>query len=236
MSLKSLYLFCTMFSLLLAATPSASAATYDPTTNFVAGWTAGTNPNGVWSYGYSSGLPGTVTLYTTPDSGSALSPYALNWGGNGNAPAIYYNNGPEYNNGNTDVLANQIDLCAGWPDSNVYSDLVFTAPVSGEYNIVGSFRGDQIYIDVNVGVLGNGNPLFGSSITSLGQLAPFDTNVYLTSGETAVFYSVNAGGWENTGLDVTITQVPSAIPEPASFLLIGSALLGMAVFIRKVRG
>ena len=44
----------------IGAAPAAKAGviTYDPAADFVSGYVSGSNPNGVWSYGYSSTLGG----------------------------------------------------------------------------------------------------------------------------------------------------------------------------------
>src|SRR6266545_5470178 len=38
--------------------------TFDANADFEAGWIAGTNPNGVWRYGWTRGIDGPLTLFT----------------------------------------------------------------------------------------------------------------------------------------------------------------------------
>ncbi|MGO8745927.1 MAG: Ig-like domain repeat protein, partial [Thermoguttaceae bacterium] len=52
---------------------------YDPAADFEQGWKAATNPNGVWSYGFSSGPTGPVTLYGTTVQNGVNGPQAQYW-------------------------------------------------------------------------------------------------------------------------------------------------------------
>jgi hypothetical protein len=52
--------------LLLTASVQAQV-TYDATANYAAGWSSGSNPNGVWSCGWSSTLLSQLNLYTNQD-------------------------------------------------------------------------------------------------------------------------------------------------------------------------
>jgi hypothetical protein len=66
---RRLFGFALGIVLAFAAVAAAQTAsnTYDAATNFEQGWTVGctahSNPNGVWSYGYSSGFTNPITLY-----------------------------------------------------------------------------------------------------------------------------------------------------------------------------
>ena len=74
-----------------------------------------------------------------------------------------------------------------------YSDLVFTAPSSGDYSIAGSFFDLQVDIDALVGIVTDGNVIFNSSVTPGNPNEPFDINLQLAAGNTVVF-SVGPGG------------------------------------------
>ena len=90
------------------------------------------------------------------------------------SPAAEYNNGPAYNDGNVNFLANEFVLVAGV--AGQYSNLIFTAPATGMYSLTSSFRGDQGGIGTVVAVVQNGTVLFNSTVTAAGQVVPFNTN------------------------------------------------------------
>jgi len=222
------------------AVAQTSSNTYDAATNFEQGWTTQSNPNGVWSYGYSSSFTGPVTLYTQTAQNGVNGPNAQFWLSPsvnvGNSPAAEFNNGPAFagGSGNVDLLANQFVLVAGV--GGQYSDLVFTAPASGTYSVVASFRGDQTGVGTVVGVVVNnsaavgpfgaapGNVVFNSTVTADKQTVPFTTEVSLKAGNTVVFSVGPGGGLQNTGVSATITgplsQTPS-YPYYFSHLVLG---------------
>jgi PEP-CTERM motif len=213
-------------SFVAIATNSWAGTVYDPAADFEQGWTTQSNPNGVWSYGYSSGFANPVTLYNQTQLGPLNGPYAQYWLSSsvdtGESPSAEFNNGPAYANGNINFLANEFLLVAGI--GGQYSDLVFTAPADGIYSVVTSFRGAQNVIGTVVGVVANGTLLFDSSVTAVGQTVPFDTEVSLTAGDTVVFSVGPGGGAQNTGLSATITTVPE--PGTYALLLVGLGLVG----------
>ena len=194
------------------------AETYDPAASFEKGWIAHSNPNGVWSYGYSSGLSDPVTLYDKTVRNGVNGPNARYWLSSsvnaGTSPSAEYNDGPAFNDGNVDFLPNEFLLVAGIRGQ--YSHLVFTAPASGEYSIAGSFRGAQYGIGTVVGIVVNGKVVFKSSIAAVNQLAPFNLLLSLEAGG-AVAFSVGPGtGSQNTGISATITKPCSPSDQPAS--------------------
>ena len=190
---------------------------HDAAAEFEKGWSTHSNPNGVWSYGYSSSFLGPVTLYTQTLQGVVNGPNAQDWVSpsvnNGEAPAAEFNNGPAYvgGSGEVDYPANSFALVAGI--GGQYSDLVFTAPINGMYSVSTSFRGDQVGVSTVVGVVVNGNVVFNSTITARGQTVPFATQVSLDAGNTVVFSVGPGGGLQNTGLSATITGPLSAQPS-----------------------
>jgi hypothetical protein len=116
-----------------AALTNSLAATYDPAASFEAGFTSRSNPNGVWSYGYSVGFTAPVTLYTQTTQPGVHGPNAQYWSSSAGITAtssVQFNDGPAYNDGNVDIPANGLTLV--WFGAQ-YSDLIFTAPASGTY-------------------------------------------------------------------------------------------------------
>jgi len=228
-----------ILTLVFIITASCSASPLSPTLTFEAGWVAGSNPNGVWSYGYSSGATGSVTLYNSQASGAVNGVNNQTWYSSttnaGFSPSLAYNNGPAINNGNVDIPANGLDIVAGI--GGQFSDLVFTVPNTGTYTFTGSFRGDQYGVSTVVGIVGAGSSLFNSTISSDGQLDPFSFVDTLTAGQTVNFYVGPNGGTQNTGLSLMITPNipnPSPTPEPSSIVLVGSAaLLGFGLVLYR---
>ncbi len=194
------------------------AETYTPAASFEKGWIGQSNPNGVWSYGYSSGFADPITLYDKTVRNGINGPNAQYWLSSsvdsGTSPAAEYNDGPAFNDGNVDFLPNELLLVAGVHGQ--YSGLVFTAPADGEYSIAGSFRGAQYGIGTVAGIVANGKVIFKSSVTSVGQLAPFNLTLNLQAGSTVAFRVGPGGGSQNTGLAATITKLCSLSDTPAS--------------------
>jgi hypothetical protein len=192
------------------------AQTYNPAVSFEKAWTTQSNPSDVWSYGYSSGFTKPITLYDKTAQNGINGPNAQYWlsssANTGSSPAAEYNNGPAIDDGNIDFLANEFLLVPGIRGQ--YSDLVFTAPAGGEYSIAGNFRGAQYGIGTVVGIVANGKVVFSSSVTSVGQLVPFNMTLSLQSGSTVIFSVGPGSGRQNTGLSATITR-PCALTDKA---------------------
>ena len=225
MNLNRTSRYSAMAFLLVLTTVSCWAGSYDVASDFEQGFVTQSNPNGVWSYGYSAGFTNAITLYDQTQQGGYDSPNEQVWFSPsvniGLSPSAIYNNGPAFDDGNVNALANEFLLVSGI--GGQYSDLVFTAPAAGMYSITSSFRGDQYGIGVFVGVVVNGNVLFSSTVTAEGQLVPFNTDVNLAAGETVVFSVGPAGGLQNTGLSATITPMTQT-PEPCSLALFGAGI------------
>jgi len=194
------------------------AETYDPASFFEKGWITHSNPNGAWSYGYSSGFADPITRYDKTVRNGINGPNAQYWISSsvdaGTSPSAEYNDGPAFNDGNVDFLPNEFLLVAGI--SGQYSDLLFTAPAGGEYSIAGSFRGAQYGIGTVVGIVVDGKVVFRSSIAAVGQLAPFHLMLNLQAGSTVAFSVGPGSGSQNTGLSATITKPCSLSDKPAS--------------------
>jgi hypothetical protein len=194
------------------------AETYNPASSFEKGWATHKNPNGVWSYAYSSGFANPIMLYDKSVQTGVNGPNAQYWLSSsadvGTSPAAEYNDGPAYNDANIDFLANEFLLVSGI--GGQYSDLIFTAPADGEYSVAGSFRGAQYLVGTVVGIVANGKVVFSSSVSSLGQLVPFRTTLKLQAGSKVVFSVGPGNGRQNTGLSVTITK-PCGLTDKPTF-------------------
>jgi hypothetical protein len=221
----------------VAYSQPSRAGTYDPAAAFEAGWLSGSNPNGVWSAGYSSTLGGAVTLFTNQVTG-ADSPNQQMWVAPSvnccaASPSVGFNNGAAFNDGNVAQAANQILLVSS-VFQNLATNLIFTAPSSGTYSLTGSFIGDQNGINVGVDVLVNSSVLFSSNVTSFGQIVPFNgSNITLAAGDTITFAVLQGPGTQNTGLDVSISATP--LPSTWGVMLLGLGVLGFLGY-RQARG
>lgn len=186
------------------------AQSYSAAAAFEQGWKAQTNPNGVWSYGYSSSFTGPVTLYDLTVQNGINGPNAQYWLSSSvddrDSPSAEYNHGPAYDDGNVNFLKHEFLLVSGIDGE--YSDLIFTAPADGTYRLACRFRGAQYGIGTVVAVVANGSVLFSSSVTSVGQLVPFRTKVTLEAGNTVIFSVGPGGGLQNTGVKAIMTIRP----------------------------
>jgi hypothetical protein len=211
------------FCFALAVATNGWSATYDPAASFEQGFLSKSNPNGVWSYGYSTSFTGPVSSFTqtSQPSGALGGTNTQAWTSGSTAPAVIYNNGPAQialnNVYNFDILANQMVLVPGGGNN---ADLVFTAPQAGTYSVAGSFRGDASGVQAVVGVVANGNLLLSSGLNGEGQIVPFSYTVTLPAGSTIVFSA--QGSFQITGLTVAITgPVVPQVPYYFSHLAVG---------------
>lgn len=192
--------------------------TYDSSGDY----SASANPNAVWSYGDSPSLTGAVTLYT----GAGVLPY-----GNGfdvwydptfglHAPFIYKNNGGNYQDSNIAIPAGALIVHGGTPTgNNGFSNVVFTAPAAGEYNLSTTFSGVQIGGELaSVNVLDNGASLFSSSVI-YGQSQSYAKTLNLAAGETIDFaigyVNQNPVDGDSVQLQATFTTVSEPAPLAA---------------------
>ncbi len=192
-------------------TPFLQGTTYVAALDFEQGWTTQSNPNGVWSYGYSSGFSKRITLYDQTAQPGIDEPNAQFWVSSsvniGESPSVEFNNGPFYDDGIVDFGQDEFMLVAG--SGGQYSDLVFTAPTDGAYQVWAGFRGDQYKIGAVVGVVVRGKLLFNSTVTAVGQGPQFNAIVRLKAGNKVVI-SVGPGGVggpQRVGVDAGIINM-----------------------------
>jgi hypothetical protein len=191
-----------------------AANVYDAATDFPAGYNAQTNPNGVWSYGYSTGFTNPITLEDLTAQNGVNGVNARYWLSSqinlGTSPSAEYNNGRAFDEGNVNFLPDEFILVAGV--GGQYSNLIFMAPSDGTYSLVSSFRGDQYGIGTVVAVVSNGMVLFNGTVTAEGQTVPFNTDITLNAGDTVVFSVGPGGGLQNTGVSATLQLTSKTTP------------------------
>jgi hypothetical protein len=192
------------------------------------------NPNGAWTYGSLSGS--TFTPFTLPAALSGTSGY---WTTSGFPEVIGNNTGAYYNSAPSSTWDLPNDMLLLHPDSNgIESDVRWTAPSAGLYSIAGLFEGlDFVYpTTTDVHILLNGSSLFSDNISTYHVPSNFSLVESLNSGDTidfAVGYGTDGNYFgDSTGLTGSITSTP----EPATFLLVGTAFAAMSLRRKRKSG
>ncbi len=200
--------------------------------NAAADFSATNNPNGVWSYGQSATLGAPVQLYTQngpdnvdPPPADLLDTWNAGAGGMFAVPAVYHNG----TNGvvafsNITYLPGELGFHPG--PMGEFSVVRFTAPTSGSYSLVSSYRPIDLATTTDVHVLLNGVSLFSGNVNPNAPTS-FNDVLSLTAGDTLDFAVGNGNGSyfnDSTGISVVLTS--SAVPEPSTLTL---ALLGLGI-------
>ena len=228
---------------------SASANTiYDAAADFDAAYTAGNNPDGPWTYGWSSTLTSALTVYPHHSNYPSSFPITFefwddpnNWFSN--TPFVAKNIGAEFSNSLIDIPAGALILHGGGIDHNDYTHVLWTAPVTATYSIAADFIGRQLAglegpgMKADVYVLYHGSILAQANILGYGQSSSYSSTLHFTAGDTIDF----AVGMMNesvphagaTELEATFTR----LPEPGDWVLLaaGSLPIMVATYFRRRR-
>ena len=218
----------TITALLIAS--HLPAATYNAANDF----STISNPNGVWSYGSSTALGGTLALYVNNGPYPGYTAFD-NWHADG-YPCVTHNPQPVTvtdSIGTVRLAPGQLALHPG--PNGEFSVFRFTSPTTSLFNVSGSFSSVDYWVGAttDVHILRNGISLLDGLLN--GGFGPgtgpsFNLDIPLNSGDQldfAVGWGNDSINWDSTGMDALITEVP----EPNSIALVG--LSGIILLLRR---
>ena len=184
---------------------STRAVTYDLALDF----STNANPNGVWSYGYTSTLGGSLNLYDESGDSSGL----LFWRHNLalGAPSVVWNSTTNTIQGGTPVIGPGAAAFHPGPNGQ-FSLFRFAAPANDSYRLESSFFGSDTYgTSTDVHVLLNDAVIFDGSVNGFGPTSgpAFNTNLMLQAGDQ-VDFAVGFGNgsfyYDTTGISARLVS------------------------------
>jgi len=197
------------------------------------------NPNGAWSYGQYVESTSTFTLLTATNPTACGLP---NWSGSvGGFPVVVGNNtGSSVSCGSWTLPTDTLNL---HPTDTLGtdSDVRWTAPASGTYQINGSFSALDSTTTLD-SILVNGTSVFSTNITPVTTPGSFSLTETLTAGSTIDFTVNCCSGLDqnynndSTGLTGTIDLNSStAMPEPSTSLLLAFGATPLLLLLSRRR-
>jgi hypothetical protein len=217
---------------------AGSALAYDVAADF----STNSNPNGVWTYGYSLTLGGTLIPYTDHGTFTGNLNGVGYWRNNisGGAPVDTHNYSANNLTNNTG-LATEV-LLAGTSTfhpgpQDQYSVFRFTAPTTGQYQLNASFWGTvESGTTTDVHILDNGVGIYSVEITGfMNFTGPSTTVLSLTTGDHIDFevgYGTD-GDFTSDGTGISAQLNP--VPEPSTLALAGLGVAALMLSQRKGR-
>lgn len=214
----------------LAVASSETSAAFDYASDF----SISSNPNGFWTYGYSTTLTAPLTLYTVA---STNADGLIGW-------SSTIANSPIAGGNPTDKVVTSLGSIVYQPDQFVlhpgslgqYSRARLTLATNDTYSIVGAFSGiDRTGTTTDVHVLVNGVSVYDALVNGFGSTASFSLTAQLPANST-IDFAVGYGSNRTWFFDTTaLTANVSPVPEPGglALTLFGLVALG-GVFRRRV--
>ena len=218
-------------AVVLTAAPALEAgAVYSTRSGFLS---PNANPNGVWTYGWSSTLTSSFNLDTAHTNfqgldfweGSAPGSYSLGY------PLVYHNGTNSVIDYVGTVLVQPGQLVFHPGPAGQFGIIRFTAPEAGTFVLSTAFSGLDFVgpTSTDVHVLLNGSAIFNGTINGYGGGSglSFSKTLTLAMGDRLDF-AVGYGTNHDYTFDSTaITATLSSVPEPSSMasMLIGGLTL-----------
>lgn len=221
---------------------ASGATTFDP----AAGFSAASNPNGVWTYGYSTTLTSALNVYDVKQNMAGLDYWESSKVNQLTAPNVSHNGtASSISTGTIVVAPNGLSMHPG--PNGEYTHVIFTATTAGTYNVAGSFSSVDVGgTTTDVHVLENTSSLFSGNVNgTTSSTVPFTLNSITLAAGDKIDFAVGDGvdgsfSGDTTGLSAQITQTgtgsgtgPSAVPLPAAvwpglgmISVLGLALVG----------
>lgn len=201
---------------LLTLGPSTGAAALVTSWDAAADFSATSNPNGAWSYGWSAARGSAFTLDTVATTVSGLNVWTSP--GNQVEPDVFFNG----TTGTITPRTNPIPAgtLAFHPGPFGQNAVVrWTAPTAGSYNVQASFIGRDMAgpTTTDVAVLANGKQLWAGEVTAYLATQPFSAGpLNLNAGDT-IDFTVGYGSdhtyfYDSTGLSAAISLPGDTTP------------------------
>ena len=199
-------------ALTLACVLPTQAQVYNPTTEF----TLAQNPNGVWTYGWMPTDFSSFNAFLSASDGPIFDQWYTTGMSGDQTPNVSLNAGASSLH---NVAPGQLTIHPG--PALQAAVLRFTAPTTGQYDVVGQFLAG----DIGVMQVGVANPS-GSLWTATDAGAFSFSNYAMTVGQTLDFRVWGNYYFGNTPLELSITAPITPVPEPETYPML---LLGLGV-------
>jgi len=205
---------CWMTALVAIPVMATRGQVYNAAQDF----SASSNPNSVWSYGYSIALGGSFILHTASLNSAGLDFWRTDIGPS--AISAFHNPTMSVIRPVSSVVVQPGELGFNPGFNNEYAILRFTAPFDSDYRITGSFAGmSTIGTSSEVHLLMDGGSALDGAVDGFGPGSgpSFDLTLRLNAGGFLDFAVGSGLRFANDQTALAVQIVP--VPEPATALL-----------------
>ena len=215
--------FTALLGLAVVAMPGAASA-YDVAGDF----SLGSNPNGAWSYGWSTTIGSAFNLDPTNTTSAYGQNGLLAWFDvpeDFGSESVVYNStaSPLFIGGHTTFQPGQLALNPGLTGHDAIAR--WTAPSSGVFNVAATFSGLSTIGDTaDVHVLKNGTSIFDSAVNCTPSPTSYSGTLNLTLGDTIDFIAGFGNNGNNHDDTTVLSATVVAVPEPGTLGLVAMSL------------